>query len=94
MSRWAEIRRFLLAELRQLTTISPSDRRWQIPFAAALATGLPIIEARFYDTVLGCVVGVIGGIFLHNTTIRSTLSGQLRRLVPARFVRESAPPLS
>ena len=31
------------AEWRHLTTVNPSTRRWQVPFAAALASGLPLM---------------------------------------------------
>jgi hypothetical protein len=37
------------AELLHLTTIHPSDRPWQMPFAAALASGLPILVGACCD---------------------------------------------
>ena len=43
-----------------------------------------LIVARFYDTVLGCFVGLIGGACLHNVRFREVAGRQLRRLVPAR----------
>ncbi|WP_244934379.1 hypothetical protein [Pseudomonas saudiphocaensis] len=41
-SRWQRLKNLLREQLRLLLTINPSDRRWQMPFAAALATGLPL----------------------------------------------------
>lgn len=43
-----------------------------------------LIASRFIDTLLGCVVGLIGGICLHNARFRTLVSGPLRRLVPRR----------
>lgn len=44
-----------------------------------------IIVARFYDTVLGCVVGMIGAICLHDERFRAALSRPLKYLAPARL---------
>ncbi|MDB5545984.1 MAG: rane protein [Hyphomicrobiales bacterium] len=44
-----------------------------------------VIEARFFDTVLGCLVGLAGGFCLHSHAFRERAGGQIRRLVPARF---------
>jgi uncharacterized membrane protein YccC len=43
-----------------------------------------LIESRFIDTVLGCVVGLVGGICLHSPRFRDVLGGALRRRVPRR----------
>lgn len=55
--------------------------------AATLGQGSPntLIEARFYDTVLGCLVGLVGGICLHNPRFRDVIGRPMRRLIPARF---------
>lgn len=37
------LRALLEDELRGLATIQASDRAWQMPFAAALASGLPLL---------------------------------------------------
>jgi uncharacterized membrane protein YccC len=44
-----------------------------------------LILARFYDTILGCVVGMAGAIRLHNKRFLDVLSRPLKRLVPARL---------
>ena len=55
--------------------------------AASLGQGpvAALIEARFYDTLLGCLVGLAGGVCLHSARFRALVGGQLRRLVPERF---------
>ncbi len=41
-----------------------------------------VIEARMLDTLLGCAVGVGGGVLLHNARLRGALEPRLRRLMP------------
>lgn len=57
--------------------------------AATLGQGpvAALIEARFYDTVLGCLVGLVGGVCIHSARFRAVVGRPLRRLVPARFGR-------
>ncbi|MFZ2294520.1 MAG: FUSC family protein [Polaromonas sp.] len=57
--------------------------------AATLGQGSPatLIQARFFDTLLGCLVGLAGGICLHSPRFRDVLGRQMRRLVPSRFAR-------
>lgn len=56
--------------------------------AATLGHGSPsaLIHARFFDTVLGCIVGLLGGICLHNQGFRDIASRQMRRLIPSRLL--------
>ncbi|WP_423709874.1 FUSC family protein [Undibacterium sp. WLX3042] len=56
--------------------------------AATLGHGSPseLIHARFFDTVLGCIVGLFGGICLHNQGFRDIASRQMRRLIPSRLM--------
>ncbi len=44
-----------------------------------------LIEARFYDTLLGCLVGLLGALCLHNPHFRRWLGEPLRRLIPPGF---------
>jgi hypothetical protein len=55
--------------------------------AASLGHGSPsaLVQARFLDTVLGCVIGLLGGICLHQPNLRALLCRGLRRLLPARL---------
>jgi uncharacterized membrane protein YccC len=45
-----------------------------------------LIHARFFDTLLGCIVGLIGGICIHSPRFRAALSPLIRRLVPVRLM--------
>lgn len=61
--------------------------------AATLGQGSAsaLIEARFYDTVLGCLVGLLGAVCLHNEAFRRLLGMPMRRLIPARFKGQTVP---
>jgi hypothetical protein len=48
-----------------------------------------IVQARFVDTVLGCLVGLAGGVALHSPRFRAVAGGWLRRLVPQRLARNN-----
>ena len=52
-----------------------------------LGQGTPtdVIIARMIDTVLGCMVGFIGGVLLHNNRLRRYLRPLLERLWPIGF---------
>lgn len=45
----------------------------------------PLVLARFYDTVLGCLVGLAGGACIHNAAVRERAGRWLRKLLPARL---------
>lgn len=45
-----------------------------------------LIQARFWDTVLGSIVGLVGGVCLHSPRIRAVVGRQLRRLAPSRLI--------
>lgn len=57
--------------------------------AASLGHADPaaLVRARFLDTLLGCAVGLAGGICLHSPRFRSGVGGLLLRARPSRFVR-------
>lgn len=53
-------------ELRVLATINPSDRPWQMPFAAALASGLPLLIGAYFEHMAYGLVATLGGlVFLY-----------------------------
>jgi len=56
--------------------------------AANLGHGSPtlLIQARFLDTILGSVVGLMGGICLHSPRFRDVAGRHLRRLIPLRMM--------
>lgn len=50
-------------------------------------TSRAILQSRLADTVLGCVVGLAGGVCLHSPRLRDALGRRMRRLVPSRLMR-------
>lgn len=56
------IRDLLHEELRQLVAISPSDRPWQMPVAAALASGLPVAVGAMFGRIDHGLVSSLGGL--------------------------------
>ncbi|MDR3213946.1 MAG: FUSC family protein [Azoarcus sp.] len=42
-----------------------------------------LVEARFFDTVLGCLTGFAGGTCLHSPRFRAAMGSRLRRLLQA-----------
>jgi hypothetical protein len=59
---WAGLKRFAREELRQLLTVHSSDRLWQMPLAAALATGLPMLIGAYLDHMDFGLVASLGGL--------------------------------
>ena len=49
------------------------------------ASASALVHARFLDTVLGCLIGLAGGVCLHSPRFRSAVGGQLLRLNPRRL---------
>ena len=49
-------------ELRQLTTINKADRLWQMPVAAALAAGLPLLVGAYFGRLDYGLVSSLGGL--------------------------------
>ncbi|CAA7611979.1 conserved membrane hypothetical protein [Candidatus Terasakiella magnetica] len=69
---WGAIRTLMRTELLHLTTVTTSDRRWQMPLAAALASGLPLLVGAYFDRVDYGLVSSLGGIvflYLPNTPL-------------------------
>ncbi|MGI4843392.1 MAG: FUSC family protein [Janthinobacterium lividum] len=65
-ARRQRVRAFLSEELRQLTTIQASDRAWQMPMAAALSSGLPLVAAAALGRIGDGLVASLGGlVFLY-----------------------------
>jgi hypothetical protein len=59
---WKRIKRLARLELRHLTTIQASDRAWQMPLAAALATGLPVLIGAWFGRLDYGLVSSLGGL--------------------------------
>lgn len=65
-SVWARLQALMRAEYRHLATINASDRRWQMPFSAALATGLPLLVGAWFGEIGYGLVSSLGGlVFLY-----------------------------
>jgi len=66
ISLWNRLALLLRIELQHLSAVNPSDRVWQMPFAAALATGLPLLIGAFFGRMDYGLVSSLGGlVFLH-----------------------------
>ncbi|HET8745136.1 MAG TPA: FUSC family protein, partial [Ramlibacter sp.] len=78
------LKRFLADEWRQLASVQRSDRPWEMPIAAALASGLPVfVGMAFGELGLG-LVGSLGGlVFLHLPATR--LSHRMAWLMACAF---------
>ena len=67
---WGRLQALVRAELRDLATINRSDRRWQMPFCAALASGLPLLVGAWFDRLdYGLVSSLVGWSYLGNHPI-------------------------
>lgn len=79
-----DLRRFLTDEWRQLASFNPSDRPWEMPVAAALASGLPIFAgAAWGELGLGLAASLGGLVFLHLPATR--LSHRMAWLMACAF---------
>ena len=87
-------------EVRHLTTMNTGDRMWQMPLAAALASGLPLLIGAYFDQLAYGLVGSIGGLVfldLPNTPMHHRMvqvmanfgrvvGNMIKGLGPARFI--------
>jgi hypothetical protein len=66
---WQQAKALLQAELAHLTAVQRSDRRWHMPLAAALASGLPLLTGAYFDQLAWGLTASLGGIiFLYLPT--------------------------
>jgi uncharacterized membrane protein YccC len=57
---------WLRQELASLTAINRSDRRWPMPFAAALSSGLPLLVGAYFGHLDYGLISSLGGlVFLY-----------------------------
>ncbi len=67
---WRQLHALLKTELSQLAVINASDRRWPMPFCAALASGLPLLIGAYFDHLNYGLISSMGGLvflYLPNT---------------------------
>ncbi|HSW17589.1 MAG TPA: FUSC family protein [Ramlibacter sp.] len=78
------LKHFLAEELRQLAIVNHSDRPWEMPVGAALASGLPIfIGVAYGELALGLIASLGGLVFLHLPATR--LSHRMAWLMACAF---------
>jgi len=68
----SEVGQFLRSELRHLGTIHASDRLWQMPVAAALATGLQLFVGAWLNRLGYATAAALGGLvflYLHDVAV-------------------------
>lgn len=66
VARLDKLRSLVRAEVRELATLHPSARRWQMAFAAALCSGLPLLAGAYFDQLAHGLVASLGGmVFLY-----------------------------
>ena len=58
----ARLKALLLAQWRQLLVFQKSERSWQMPLAAALSSGLPLVAGAWFGQIGYGLVGSIGGL--------------------------------
>ncbi|MDR2991354.1 MAG: FUSC family protein, partial [Burkholderiaceae bacterium] len=46
----------------------------------------PLVQARFFDTLLGSVIGMLGGVAIHHAGSRAVIRRALEWVMPARLV--------
>ena len=56
------LKRWLRAEWQHISTFHPSRRRWQMPVAAALASGLPLLVGAYFGRLDYGLVSSLGGL--------------------------------
>jgi len=81
---WSRFQSRLRTELLQFAAISASDRRWQMPFCAALASGLPLLIGAYFDHLDYGLVSSLGGlVFLYSPN--TPLSHRMVSLMASAF---------
>jgi hypothetical protein len=64
--QWHRLRLSVWTEWLHLATVKRSDRRWQMPFCAALASGLPLLIGSYFGHLEYGLVSSLGGmVFLY-----------------------------
>lgn len=66
--RWDRFQSRMRTEWMYFVTIHPSERRWQMPFCAALAVGLPLLIGAYFDRMDYGLASSLGGlVFLYTS---------------------------
>ncbi|MBS1144418.1 MAG: hypothetical protein H6R14_1824 [Proteobacteria bacterium] len=62
MMGWGRFQALLRREIHHLVTFNASDRRWPMPFCAALAMGLPLLVGAWFNRLDYGLVSSMGGL--------------------------------
>ncbi len=63
---WRRVKTLLRTEWQHLTTVQHSERLWQMPAGAALATGLPLMVGAWFGRMDYGLISTLGGlVFLY-----------------------------
>jgi len=71
-------------ELRELVTIKPSDRPWELPFAVAMAAGLPMVLGAWFGAINHAALASIGAMAIVYLP-RTRLDHRMATLMAAAF---------
>ena len=83
-STWQRLLALLRREFAHLTTVNASERRWQMPFCAALATGFPLLVGAWFDHLNYGLISSLGGlVFLYAP--ETSLSNRMVALMASAF---------
>ena len=81
---WYRVQGRLRLEWRDLTEVKRSDRSWHMPFAAALASGIPLFVGAFFGRMdFGLLASLGGMVFL--SLPNSPLQHRMMMLLAASF---------
>lgn len=81
---WRGLPALVRTEVRHFTTIKRTDRRWQMPFCAALASGMPLLTGAYFNHLDYGLVSSLGGlVFLY--TPNTKLSHRMVLLMACAF---------
>jgi hypothetical protein len=84
LQHWRKFQLLLRAELHDLISITPSDRRWPMPFCAALAMGMPLLIGAWLEHMEYGLTASLGGlVFLYSP--HTALSHRMVHLMACGF---------
>lgn len=82
--RFGPISAIIRRELRELVTVKPSDRPWELPFAVAMAVGLPMIIGVWFGAMREAALASIGAMTIIYIP-RTRLDHRMVTLMAAAF---------
>lgn len=84
LQHWRKLKLLLRAELHDLISLTPSDRRWPMPFCAGLATGIPLLIGAWFEHMEYGLAASLGGlVFLYSP--HTAMSHRMVQLMACGF---------